>query len=658
DPNPAPPPGAASETFVKSNTTVVIAVPTITTTVIVAGATITLAPGGTPVNDLVPPGVSQPGAVTPTWNNNMIPPASASSVTFTAPPSYTTVVAVPTASDSPPKNITAPPGAKNKDGDEWWLLLFGALIGGFLPANVGIVAGTTPIADAPDGWTGPWINPVPMPAPTPTPTSKKPKPSHSASSSASSSSSCPRPTGAYNLPDDSENLDWANEGTDPDRRRHPVQSTLLRRENRSRFLHPPSFDSSTHHPEMQFKTCDLGITSQHAVELKAQGAYYTIGLKSAGGVSTANRIQPNVWDYVRVDGSDMARALINCSFCLQLSNMVWVDKPLNQGKLGSNVINDNKADKKDPPQKDNMSKIKDFGTSAGLIQDAEYFARNFAALGSYFDETAAIFQMTALRVQNLLSEITPDTPAVNLPVAFNIWLRNIVMKYPAGCTSRATHVFDFYKTQMDEVKATTGTAVPACFPLYHQPSPFVPQTFTWQHLVPPAPTLPSCNFPGTPGRLSVRLDSAGSPVFQLRGGRPVRQVILGSGNTDYYALGPGPTLSTPHYSAFDMNYMNKYPECKGVWLVSDDHTPEKTTVEANIALDCNNRGGNRVIAPFVFVIKNQQTGCTLVNSNDGSHTYLLICAHTPSPLNTCAQFLLKVFDKTTAEPALLSFHPL
>jgi hypothetical protein len=87
------------------------------------------------------------------------------------------------------------------------------------------------------------------------------------------------------------------------------------------------------------------------------------------------------------------------------------------------------------------------------IQDVEYFARNFAALGGCtlffrgatlstifmeifldFGGTAANFRATALRVQNLLSEITPDTPEANLPVEFNIWLRNLISTYPNGCT--------------------------------------------------------------------------------------------------------------------------------------------------------------------------------------------------------------------------------
>ncbi|KAJ7789024.1 hypothetical protein B0H14DRAFT_3503488 [Mycena olivaceomarginata] len=59
---PRSPSGAVSETFVQSSTTIIIAIPTTTTTVVIGGASITLAPGGTPINGPLPSGVSLPGA--------------------------------------------------------------------------------------------------------------------------------------------------------------------------------------------------------------------------------------------------------------------------------------------------------------------------------------------------------------------------------------------------------------------------------------------------------------------------------------------------------------------------------------------------------------------------------------------------------------------
>lgn len=68
DPNPVPSAGAVSQTFVRSETTTVIAIPTVTVTITIAGATITVAPGGTPVGGMVPTDVTQPDAVLPTFS--------------------------------------------------------------------------------------------------------------------------------------------------------------------------------------------------------------------------------------------------------------------------------------------------------------------------------------------------------------------------------------------------------------------------------------------------------------------------------------------------------------------------------------------------------------------------------------------------------------
>lgn len=70
DPNAHPASSAASETFVAGGTTVVVPVPSAETSVTVGGNVITLGPGGTPINSLVPATVSQPNAVTPTWSTS------------------------------------------------------------------------------------------------------------------------------------------------------------------------------------------------------------------------------------------------------------------------------------------------------------------------------------------------------------------------------------------------------------------------------------------------------------------------------------------------------------------------------------------------------------------------------------------------------------
>ncbi|KAJ6597670.1 hypothetical protein DFH09DRAFT_1071651 [Mycena vulgaris] len=654
DPNPAPPSGAVSETFVKASTTVIIVIPTTTTVVVVADATITVAPGGQPINGPVP---SDP---------NVIPPASATSVTFTAPPSYTSVVAVPTTSNAPPQNITGPFGDKNKNGDDWWLLLFGGLIGGLLPADIGIPGGTTPTAAPPAGWTGPWTDPHPTSTSTSTSTNS--------ASSSSSSSFCPQPTAPYALSDDTENADWEDEGTDPD----------LKRKRRVVTRSPPR--------RISVKTCNIQVANSGFVALKA-GEYYSIGLKALGGVNAAlsvtqrntslskgilgayeerhrrlipsagwdisinssahlssssrscqlkapRRIQDNVFNFYRADGSNMGLALVQAidqaNYPVLLAyNDEW------QTWSKSNVVNQNKATAASPPQSSNINDITNFVNPANIsqIQDVEYFARNFAALGSYFGNTAATFQATALRVQNLLAEITPDSPDANLPTEFNSWLRGLISNYPTGCTSRATNVFNYYVNRMNFLSVATGvTPVPACFPLYHSTNPqFNPQTFNWANLIPPAPALPSCDIPGTEGRISP-YTVQGNPPYQIG-----TLTILGSGNTNHYALGSGTSLAGVHYLGNDLGV--KYANCQGVWEV-DQSLPIPGLPDANIALNCDGGLNNAVNAPFDWVINNQQLECVLLwegntagGTLENSHT---ICGGTVAAATDCSDSLIQV----------------
>ncbi|KAJ7614864.1 hypothetical protein FB45DRAFT_936253 [Roridomyces roridus] len=651
NPNPAPPSGAVSETFVTGTSTVIIHVPTTTTVVVIATATITLGPGGTPINGPVPSGISQPGATTPTWNPNIIPPTSVSSVTFTAPPSYTTVVAVPTASNSPPQNITGPPGDKNSNGDDWWLLLFGGLVGGLLPVDVGIPGGFTPTAAPPVGWTGGWSDPDPTRTST---SSDKTSTSHSSTSS-SSSSSCPSPTATYALSDDSENSDWADLGSDPDRRRGiPATNSLRnatsleRRAGRS----------------IAVNSCGITVVNPSSISLGA-GTYWTIGTKVPISVGTAltaiqvsgrptgngpdttaqehvfelgyidqffktavqagiscNWIQTNVFNFVRRDGSNMGTALLNNIDTT--SNMVWVDKPMNQAK--SNLVNQNKATAADPPQSGNMNKITSFTASFNIIQDMEYFIRNFAALGSYMGNNAAVFRTIATNVQNLLAEITPASPDANLPVEFNAWLRGLVATYPAGCTSRATNAYNYYVTKMNGVRVQSNTPVPACFPLFS--AGLAPQTFNFANLIPPTPTLPACDIPGTEGQVTIGNDANGNPVPLIGTFR-----TMGSGNTQSYAFGTGTSLNGVHYVANDLT--GAYNGCNGVFQVVED-TPAAGFPDAQISLNCNGQSGNSVDASFTFSVNGQVLQCTFINKNDGSNTFFIICGSSAGVANTCA----------------------
>lgn len=161
-------------------------------------------------------------------------------MTFVVPPSFTTVVPVPTSASSPPQNITGPAGVHNSNGDDWWLLLFGGLIGGLLPADVVVPGAIVPAAVPPSGWNGPWTNPAPVPPLSggggngnPSGTSD---PTSSTTSTSTTATCNAVQTSVYNLPDDSANADWNNLGLDPSYLRKRGENHLNRRQSPRREL--------------------------------------------------------------------------------------------------------------------------------------------------------------------------------------------------------------------------------------------------------------------------------------------------------------------------------------------------------------------------------------------------------------------------------------
>ncbi|KAJ7837275.1 glycosyl hydrolases family 18-domain-containing protein [Mycena leptocephala] len=240
NPNPFPSSNAASETFVQipgTATTVIVPVPKTTTTVLVEGVTITLNPGGTPVNSPVPTDISQPSAITPTFTPNISPTKNATVIVYTAPltspVTWSSTITIPPKSTSPPVAVTGPPGDHSRCGGTLniWNILFGGIISGCPPADVGIIGGITPIVFPPPGWTGSWSNPFNLPTANSDPDNTKTDSSSSSSSTSSTSTSaCPIRTPSYNLPDDPENADWSDLGSDPDSRR---RRDLIRPSNSS-----------------------------------------------------------------------------------------------------------------------------------------------------------------------------------------------------------------------------------------------------------------------------------------------------------------------------------------------------------------------------------------------------------------------------------------
>ncbi|KAF9491466.1 hypothetical protein BDN71DRAFT_1510382 [Pleurotus eryngii] len=154
NPNLVPSPGAVLQTFVRLATTTVIVIPTVTVTITIVGATITVAPGGTPVGGMVPTDVTQPDAVFLTFNWNLIPPSTASLVIFTSG-TWMSVISAPTVTDDPVEVDRPPDDGDDDDSNNLWLLLLG-LAGLFflssIPLTVAIIGGVIPTPGPPPDW--------------------------------------------------------------------------------------------------------------------------------------------------------------------------------------------------------------------------------------------------------------------------------------------------------------------------------------------------------------------------------------------------------------------------------------------------------------------------------------------------------------------------
>ncbi|KAJ7643625.1 hypothetical protein FB45DRAFT_737413 [Roridomyces roridus] len=307
-------------------------------------------------------------------------------------------------------------------------------------------------------------------------------------------------------------------------------------------------------------------------------------------------IERDVITYERVGGGTLGGALL--AAIDNVNNMVWVDGVMNKAK--SNVVNDNKLDPDDPPQSGSTVEFIDFDTSAGEIYDVETFLRNFAALGSYFDQTSAVFRTVAGNFQQLLSEATPGTvpdDTRSLPNLFNDWLRGLIGTYPSGCTTRATNAWRFYRREMEKVaRDTNNGVVPNCFPLYtanvvRQNLHSTTRVFylsifsSTRDLIPAAPPLPHCNVPGTEGTVGY----------------------VGGGTTNFYAVGSGSSLTGDHYQALDASVFGA--QCTNVYAMRNGATHMQGSLgSANIALQCGGRTGKQEVN-FNWIFNGQALGC-------------------------------------------------
>ncbi|KAG7094916.1 hypothetical protein E1B28_005722 [Marasmius oreades] len=348
-------------------------------------------------------------------------------------------------------------------------------------------------------------------------------------------------------------------------------------------------------------------------------------------------IQDNVFNVQRDNGQDLKEALLEAIDTT--ANMVWADEPMNQAK--SNVVGSTRGSAGEPPQKESIDIIGDFDGDDNLIFNVEFFIRSMAALGDYFGSTSGIYRATAERVQNLLSEVTPDNviePTQSLPMIFNSWLRGTVSAYPNGCTSRANNIWNYYRQHMGSVAQQQQTNVPMCFAVYDNYArlgvPFNPSSFTYQNLVPTPPRHPGCNVPGTKGTVGYFVQN--NFVTHLTGQR-----VMGAGNTDFYALGSGDRLS-PGQSRWQAVDFGTIPgtssSCANVYAVNDfPPTTAQPAVTVNIAFQCGTATGKQN-ANFAFVLNGQAMGCAKYETGHaGGTTVTILCAVNQGSALACAQ---------------------
>ncbi|KAJ7059263.1 pectate lyase superfamily protein-domain-containing protein [Mycena amicta] len=394
------------------------------------------------------------------------------------------------------------------------------------------------------------------------------------------------------------------------------------------------------------------VTNQeHVFELGYIGQW--VGAAPMSGAS-CTWVSENLIDYVRADGSTMGVALVQAID--REANMVWVDKPLNQAK--SNVVNQNSAGATNPPM---AVAITNISTIFATFQDAsdeiyrlEFFLRNLAALGQYFAGTSQIFEATAQRVQDLLSEITPNDVLVNdasIPLMFNTWLTNLINTYPNGCTSRANNAYAFYRASMQRLAARVGTPVPSCYPLYAL-NTYNPSSFTARLLLPPAPNSPRCNVPGTGGVLTyTEVAQAGAQpavgIFQWGNNNNDVQ-MMGSGNTDFYAIGTGPSISGNHIQGRDLS---SFSDCPNSFLFND--VPPNTALyqTANIDFTCGNGLGAQDVGITWVMNGRQLPACILIRAS-ASSPWEVLCSPTAAETTACAEDVLLLNGARKRAPPL------
>ncbi|EEB95638.1 hypothetical protein MPER_05357 [Moniliophthora perniciosa FA553] len=377
------------------------------------------------------------------------------------------------------------------------------------------------------------------------------------------------------------------------------------------------------------------FVKEHIFELRYVDDFFGGVIRPVTGCTW---IRDNFFSVTRDDGSNLGEALLDAIDTT--ANMVWADEPMNQAK--SNVVGDTRGTLAAPPQMQNVDAIEEFILDDDNISIMEYFIRSMAALGEYFGATSNIFRSTARRMQDLLSEVTPNTVPDNtqsLPMIFNSWLRGVVSAYPNGCTVRANNIWGYYREHMELLADEEQVNVPTCFAVYNTYGrlrvPFNPSSFNYQTLLPDAPRHPRCNVPGTTG-------TVGFFVQQTFTTWSTQQRVMGAGNTDFYALGSGARLSPSQsrWQAIDYSTLpgNTPSACANVYLLSDFvPTNAQPGIIANIAFQCGTATG-RQRANFAFVLNGQGLSCAKYDTgHPGGTTQTIVCAVNQRSALDCAQ---------------------
>ncbi|KAJ3506174.1 hypothetical protein NLJ89_g7013 [Agrocybe chaxingu] len=528
NPNPIPPVTAVSQTFVAAGTTVVIPKPTtVTVTVTVAGSTLTVAPGGQVVGT-VPTGVSQPEALPPVWNNNPIIPTTTGSATFISG-TWTSIVAVPTSTDTP-VTVNGPPddGDDDDSNDSWLLVLLALLLGGgvgivgSVPATVAVIGAVLPAPVPPPGWPedGPWVPPVVPPPPGGNGPTEPDPDDPDDDDGPDDPDVCYWTLPPFDSPYDGES------GPDPDEDEDEV---FARRAILDYGNYGNSTNTTTTFPRL-FRRADtrkirLGSCNEDPEEKSPQSLlvstwysinnpavnppvatsntalYTTVNARHTSGDGRVKEhlfefqyiaeffreefpnnadctwLKTDVWD-VDPDGNGPLRTQMITTID-QRSNMVWADRALNRAK--SYVVNNDRPLASLPPFDKEIKAIANLqpGNPASRKNagEVQILIRAFGGLAQYFNLNAAELRNTGARVQRLLALVTPTAPLYPpLDTRFNNFLSRTYGLYTARTTSRGINMLNAFNGRLDTLLAqasntnpppTVPPVVPQCWPVYH-----------------------------------------------------------------------------------------------------------------------------------------------------------------------------------------------